>query len=554
MSDEPREEFSIHWIRDIVDRVAARDVDSHLISTGKSPSGVIHIGFMREIIIADIIKRELVRMGHTARTMFVVDDYDPLRAFPPGITLSPEDWLGVPYSDIPDEFGCCESFGAHWANQLIESFPEFGVEPEVVWTSKLYETPEMRQAVRVCLKNTPVLRDIMVKYVARDFSEEQRAQYVQAMKTWYPASVVCPECGRLQAGGKGAIRPNRVLDYDPDSDEISFRCEHCGTSMKLPFEEARLKLTWRVDWPTKWYVLGVTCEPAGKDHAVKGGSYDTGLEISRRVFGWPGPVKVPYEWVRIGGRDMSTSSGIVFTPRSWSHIAPPELFRYLMLTTDIERAVNIRPENIPDAVDQYDRFERVYYGVDGADEQRVRLARLLYPLMTRGPPRPDYLPKLPFKYAVVMAQLRPVLGDGTVMERCRAALMKQYSLEAITDEMEEHMEVRLARALAWVREFGTERDRIEIADVVPEDITATFTDDDREFLARVAEFLRQGQPSDEEVQTAVFELARSIGIRPKRAFMVLYRLILSRKSGPRLGPLVVALGPRWVADRISSVL
>ncbi len=45
------------------------------------------------------------------------------------------------------------------------------------------------------------------------------------------------------------------------------------------------KLTWRVDWPARWAVLGVTVEPLGKDHASRGGSYDTGKRIVREIYG-----------------------------------------------------------------------------------------------------------------------------------------------------------------------------------------------------------------------------------------------------------------------------
>ena len=111
----PEEEYSIHWISDVVNEVLERDVDVYRISTGKSTSGIIHIGFVRELVIADVIKRKLIEAGKKARTLFVVDDYDPVRSFPPNVSLSLDEWVGTPYSDVPDEFGCCESFGAHVA-------------------------------------------------------------------------------------------------------------------------------------------------------------------------------------------------------------------------------------------------------------------------------------------------------------------------------------------------------------------------------------------------------------------------------------------------------
>ncbi|RLI47675.1 MAG: lysine--tRNA ligase [Candidatus Thorarchaeota archaeon] len=548
------EEFSIHWIEDVLQRVLERDVDEYLLSAGKSPSGSIHVGILRELIISDVIKRRLLDLGKKARTMFVIDDYDPVRSFPPGTSLSLDEWVGIPYSDVPDEFGCCESYGAHYANELIETFPKFGIDPEIVWTSKLYRTDAMIEEVRTCLRETETIREIMIEYVARDFSPEQRAQYVDSMKNWYPASVVCPECGRLQAGAKGSIMPNRITAYDPDTDAASFKCHYCGLEDTRPLSQLRVKLTWRIDWPAKWHLFRVTCEPAGKDHSVKGGSYDTGLEVSRRVFGWEGPVKVPYEWVQIGGRDMTTSEGIVFTPRSWLRIAPASLYRFLMLKTDLQRTINIQPDRIPDLVDQYDRFERTYYALEDADSDRERLARLLYPLCEAQPVREEYVPKLSFKFAVVISQLEELLGHDVVVQRCVEAMKRQFGVESLPDESMSNIEQRLKMALNWVREYGTKRDRVEVPPEVPAATRQTLTDKDKEFLSVMVEALRRGPASDEDIQAAVFEAARSVGLKEKRAFVVMYRLLISRKSGPRLGPFINLLGREWVADRIASVL
>jgi lysyl-tRNA synthetase class 1 len=554
VSDESQDEFSIHWIRDIVDEVLERDLDQYLIVTGKSMSGSVHSGFMKEIIIADAIKRELQTFGKDAKTVFISDDYDPIRAFPPSLTLSPDEYMGVPYSDAPDPHGCCESLGTHWTNELVETFPEFGADPEVVYQSKLYETKEMLDAVRICLNHTETIREILIEYVARDFDEKQKAEYIESMKTWYPVSVVCPKCGRIQSGGKGSIIPNRVTSYNSESDEVSYKCAHCGHSETTKLDKVRLKLSWRVDWPAKWYVMKTTCEPAGKDHSVKGGSYDTGLEISRQVFGWEGPVKVPFEWVRWGGRDMGTSKGVVFTPRAWLNIAPSELFRYMVLRTDPDKANNIQTDLIPDLVDIYETFERDYYGLDDADSEKQEFAKVLYPLTEIRQVSEKYIPKLSFKFAVVTSQLQGILKEDTILERCYLALKKQHNLSEISKESKALIPTRLSRALHWARDFGSKRDKVDVPDKVPMEIIDTLTDTDREFLKKFVELLKGDLLDDEELQGKVFAIAREVGLKDKRAFVVLYRILISRKSGPRLGGFLNLLGNEWVLNRIMSVL
>ena len=554
MTDEPQEEFSVHWIQDIVGKVLERNPEQYLIVTGKSMSGSVHVGFMKEIVIADVIKRELKELGKKAKTVFISDDFDPIRSFPPSLTLSPDEYMGVPYSDAPDPHGCCESLGAHWTNELIATFPEFGADPEVVMQSKLYETKEMLDAVRICLRNTETIREILIEYVARDFNEKQRAEYIASMNNWYPASVICPVCGRLQSGGKGSIVPNRVTAYNSDEDEVTYECAHCGHSDTAKLAKLRVKLSWRVDWPAKWYVMKTTCEPAGKDHAVKGGSYDTGLEMSQRVFGWSGPVKVPFEWVRLGGHDMGTSKGVVFTPKAWLEIAPPELFRYMVLKTDPERANNIQTDLIPDLVDIYESFERTYYDLDVVEPDKKELTKVLYPLTEVRTDLREYIPKLPFKFAVLTSQLQDILSEETIMQRCFAVLKKQHRLDEISPEAKRLVPLRLSRARSWAQEFGSDRDRIEIPQAVPKEIITTLTDKDREFLRNLIEILKGEPLDDEELQGKIFETAREVGIKDTRAFVILYRVLISRKSGPRLGGFLNLLGNEWVLERITSVL
>lgn len=552
--EETQDEFSIHWIKDIVDEVLERDPDQYTIVTGKSMSGSVHVGFMKEIIIADVIKRELQKHGKRAKTVFISDDYDPIRSFPPSLTLSPEEYMGVPYSDAPDPYGCCESLGAHWTNELVESFPEFGADPEVVLQSKLYKTKEMLNAVRICLRHTETIREILIEFVARDFDLNQRTEYIESMKSWYPASVVCPECGRLQSGGKGSIVPNRVTSYNQETDEVSFKCAHCGHSDTTKLDNLRLKLSWRVDWPAKWYVMNTTCEPAGKDHAVKGGSYDTGLEISQRVFGWSGPVKVPFEWVRLGGKDMGTSRGFVFTPKSWLNIAPPELFRYMILRIDPEKANNIQTDLIPDLVDIYESFEQTFYRPEEVDIEKQELAKILYPLTEVQPVCDEFVPKLSFKFAVLTSQLKGILSEEMILERCYNVLKKQHNLSDVPPKAKSLIPTRLSRAYNWAREYGSEQDIIEVPDVVPKDVVSTMSKDDRRFLSRFVETIQREPLDDDDMQASIFNTAKDIGIKPKRAFLILYRILLSKNSGPRLGPFLNLLGNDWVLERIKSVL
>ncbi|MHA1480950.1 MAG: lysine--tRNA ligase, partial [Candidatus Thorarchaeota archaeon] len=277
-------------------------------------------------------------------------------------------------------------------------------------------------------------------------------------------------------------------------------------------------------------------------------------EMSKRVFGWSGPVKVPFEWVQLGGRDMGTSKGVIFTPRSWLNISPSELFRYIVLRTDLERTNNIQTDQIPDLVDIYETFERTYYGLDNVDIEKQELAKFLYPLTEAQLVSDEYIPKLSFKFAVVTSQLVDLLGNDVILERCKQVLMKQHNLQEIPEKALALIPKRLERARNWVQMYGSQRNLVEIPDAVPDSILSTLTDIDKQFLSEIITVLRKGNLNDDEIQAAVFEKARLVEMKEKRAFVVLYRILISRKSGPRLGSFLNLLGLDWVADRIESVL
>ncbi|MFW9844362.1 MAG: hypothetical protein ACFFEV_07290, partial [Candidatus Thorarchaeota archaeon] len=106
----------------------------------------------------------------------------------------------------------------------------------------------------------------------------------------------------------------------------------------------------------------------------------------------------------------------------------------------------------------------------------------------------------------------------------------------------------------WVKEFGSEQDLVEIPDKVPKEILDILSDADRSFLSQLVETLSGESLEEDEIQAAIFNTAREVDIKPKRAFQVLYRILISRKSGPRLGPFLNTLGIDWVLERIKSVL
>ena len=247
----------------------------------------------------------------------------------------------------------------------------------------------------------------------------------------------------------GSIIPNRVLSYFKEKGEVSYECPACNHKGKVSIYSGKLKLNWRIDWPAKWTIFNTTCEPAGKDHSVKGGAYDTGLELCREIYGYLGPVKVPYEWIRLGERDMKTSKGIVFTPKKYLEIADPEVFRTFILRTNPMKHISFRIEELPQYYDYYERMEEEYFSKEKKEED-LEYLRYIYPLsqIDKVPNRKGI--KIPLKLLIFLSQVRNILSVEKMYEKAKEATILENLEESITID---EFKILIDKTTNWVNEI-----------------------------------------------------------------------------------------------------
>src|ERR1700759_3337125 len=110
----------MQWLDKVADQVMAAHPDGEiLVSSGVSPSGVYHVGTLREVLTADAIVLALRQRGRDARHVHVVDDLDPLRKIPAGVDGSYEKYMGMPLCDVPSPDG---KAGSSWADYYFKDF------------------------------------------------------------------------------------------------------------------------------------------------------------------------------------------------------------------------------------------------------------------------------------------------------------------------------------------------------------------------------------------------------------------------------------------------
>ena len=378
--DEDRAEY-VFWADEVADAVEARNPDEPItIKGGISPSGVPHLGNANEIMRGYYVAEVLRERGHEVRQVFTTDDRDPLRKLPrkladlDGNIVELGDVnagalgrnLGRAYTDIPDPFGCCDSYGEHFSTLIDESAELLGADIDVVSTTELYESGRMDDVVEHVLRNREQAREVLAQY-----QDKVDADYV-------PFNPFCAECGKVTETVTAVDVDARTVDYRCTDVEAGERTiEGCGHEGTATFREG--KLPWRFEWPAQWQVLGVDHEPFGKDHAE--GSWPSGQDIAENVLDVRPPVPMVYEWFTLDGEPFSSSAGNVVLTHDVLEFVEPEVLRYFF-SKNPTRARDFSVENVNQLVDEFDRFEATYYGerTDVTDKRRREVKRI-YPLV-----------------------------------------------------------------------------------------------------------------------------------------------------------------------------
>ncbi|MFX0017682.1 MAG: lysine--tRNA ligase [Promethearchaeota archaeon] len=565
-------DFSTFWLDETVEKISKRKPLKITLSTGKTPSGHIHIGILRELIICDALRRVFEEKGNIVKFYLFIDDFDAAKRFPDYIEKEfQEKHLGKPFSLIPCPFKeCgCESYAAHFGNELISTFPDFGIENNIIWTFKLYQEKRMQNKVKIALDNTDLIKNILKKYILPTLDNKRKQEFRAMQKKWMPVMVLCESCNKLQKrSSDGSIVPNRVLSYFKEKEEVSYECPACNHKGKVSIYSGKLKLNWRIDWPAKWTIFNTTCEPAGKDHSVKGGAYDTGLEICKKIFDYEGPITLPYEWLRLGEQDMKTSKGIVFTPKRYLKLADPEIYRMLILRTNPMKHISLRIEEIPQYHDYYDNMEDIYYKDKEAEsKQELEFFLYLYPL-TKINGVPETKPiKIPFKFLIFLAQIQNLLSIEKLYEKaiqvidCKEQDLTFEEFKFILKRTDNWlMEVKkIIENIKDVKRKNYILNKIDIF-TIPEKLDKSVIDklDKAQIkgISLFSEFIMHNITLEPDIiQNKVFTIAKEeLEIPPKKLFEALYIIILGKKSGPRLGPFITMLDEGWLLKRLSQVL
>jgi lysyl-tRNA synthetase class 1 len=519
------------------DELAASAEGLQVVNDSKTPSGTVHIGSLRGVVLHDAIHRALVAAGRPSRFLYGVDDLDPMDS---QALLTPDAvdrYMGVPLAHIPAPAGSgATSYARHFVGELfMGTFAGLGIHPEIYWMSELYGDGTMDRWIRRALDGAERIREIYL-----------RVSHVERPPGWLPVSVMCEACGRI----------GTTLATDWDGQTVAYAClpdyvqwaSGCGHSGRVAPFGGRAKLPFNVDWAAKWSHFDITIEGCGKDLATRGGSRDRSDAIAREVFEREPPLNVPYEFLNIGGRKMSTSKGSGAAAHEMADLLPAELIRFLFLRHKPRRALEFDPEGdaIPGLFDEFDR---------------VAAATAGRPVRGELPPDPERI----FWASLVEAEADPVVEASRFRPAFRhLALLVQVPGVSLADRLAAEkgapldeaelaiLEERVVVARTWLESFAPERYRVAVQETLPPEI-AELSEAQGLFLADLAAGAQSEQPSGGDAwQDLIYRAAQRRGVSSRDAFAAVYAAFLGRESGPRAGWLLASLDTGQVIPRLEE--
>jgi lysyl-tRNA synthetase class 1 len=265
------------------------------------------------------------------------------------------------------------------------------------------------------------------------------------------------------------------------------------------------------------------------------------------VFEREPPRNVPYEFLNIGGKKMSTSKGLGAAAHTMAEVLPPEQIRFLFVRHRPESVIEFVPEGtdaIPRQFDEFDRLGRATAGHEVKGElpsgyDSIFAYSLLDPAADVAAEAAAYRP--PFGHLALLAQ---VPGVDVV------ARVEAEKGGPLTDHERIRFDERLAAVRRWLDGYAPESAIVAVQPALPA-AAAELDDDQRAYLGALADAVASRTPtSGDDWQALIFAVANERGLDGRRAFGALYRSFLGRTNGPRAGWLLASLDRDVVHRRL----
>ena len=496
------------------ERKLGRSLDLLRVESGVAASGIPHIGSLSEVTRNYAVSLALEEQDYNSEFIVFSDNKDGLRSVPRGLPKSLKKFIGFPVNEVADPFSCHNSYGDHMVSLLLDALDKSGVQYTLMSGIEAYKKGLLNEEIRLLLGQAKRIGEIIRE-------ETGQEKYLKAL----PYFPICASCGRIYTTKAYKFLPeeNKVL-YSCEGMEIKHRwLEGCGYEGEADYTKGEGKLSWKAgEFAARWRALDIRFEAYGKDIAD---SVRVNDRICREILGYEPPMHVQYEmFLDKGGKKISKSVGNVFTPQVWFRYGSPQSMVLLTLKRFIGTR-HISVVDIPRYMDEMDELEDIHFGRKriGDAKEKAKLTGLYRYCWFMKPPQNPTL-HVPYNLLTSLAKVAPEGSESDFI------VDKLRNYRYVSEKVSADLETRIQYALRWVRDFE------EMTE-----LSVELSPDERVAVEQLVGVLRTADNAD-DIQSAVFEIARNNGVKPKMFFRTLYSILLGTQSGPRLGPYLLDMG------------
>ena len=556
-----------------------------VVASGLSPSGPIHLGNLREVMTPHLVADEIRRRGHQVRHLISWDDYDRYRKVPAGVPGVDETWaehIGKPLTSVPAPKGSPHpNWAEHFKAAMTESLAELGVEFDGISQTEQYTSGVYREQILHAMRHRGDIDAILAQYRTKKApakKQQQKPVDEAELEAAEGSGAAAEDDGSSGSAGYFPYKPycgncekdlTTVTSYDDDSTELAYSCTACGFSETVRLSEFnRGKLVWKVDWPMRWAYEGVVFEPSGVDHSSPGSSFQVGGQIVG-IFGGRQPIGPMYAFVGISGMaKMSSSKGGVPTPADALKIMEPQLLRWLYARRRPNQSFKVAfDQEIQRLYDEWDRLEAKVAGgtsqatgSGGGSALPADVAAYSRAVGTASGELPRTPRPLPYRTLASVADITAGHEDQAL--RILGDLDPANPLTSLDEARP-----RYDKAEAWINTHVPADQRTIVRDEPDTELLKSLDEQARESLRLLLDGLADNWSLDglthlvygvPKVQAGFSadatpkELPPEIKTAQRSFFALLYRLLVSRDTGPRLPTLLLAVGQERVRHLLGA--
>jgi lysyl-tRNA synthetase class 1 len=506
----------MQWLNKIADELIVRHPEGDIVvSSGVSPSGTYHLGTLREVLTAEAIAWEVRRRGRTAQHLHIVDDLDVFRKVPANVPESYKQYLGKPLCDIPSPDGSDKSYADFYVGDLFIAADKMHLDMRVVRAHEKYRAGFFVEAIEKALEQKEAIKQILESISGHAVDDN-----------WSPVQVV----------EDGYLKNRPLVSFDKDSKNLVFK-DKDSQDRQISYASGEVKLNWRIDWPARWWLLGVNAEPFGRDHATKGGSYDTGAAIVKDIYSGEAPIPAPYNFINRTGdtKKMSKSAGDVITAAELLEVLPPEVVWFFVLRYAPDKLLFF--DEGPTLMRLVDEFGELLAKPAKSDSEKQLLELSLH-----GVEQPT-VSRVPF--TLLLASYQAALKD--IDKTLEIISRTEYQQVASQDAQIIKNELKFIDA--WLSTRAPDDIKFSLQDSFD---ASGFTDVQKKFMADLADKIEAAPAKADGTwfHLAIYEFKDLTGLAPKELFTTLYQALIGKQSGPRAGWFLSILPRDWLIKRL----